>query len=930
MPIEGGYRGGALNTAARLCSLAAPGQILASETVVSLSRRLEAIRFIERRATKVKGLEKPLRVIEVVPEEALPPLPQVSAPRRARLTRRQIAVVAAVGLAVVAGFTAFLVVHSGGADYLPSLDPDVLGTIDAKAAGITSQAKLAGEPSAATTGGDAVWVASRLGQSVTRLNPDGSSQAITLDGPPGGIAYGDGSLWVTDTENRKLVQINSRTSKRVQTITVGNSPAAVAFGNGAVWVVNEVDGTVSRFDLDTGAVAEIPVGSGLAGIAVGLGGVWVASESSGTLFHIDPDTGNIVEAIPVGNRPTGVAIGADSVWVANRLDGTVFRINPATDSVRDVVPVGTSPSALAADDDAVWVADGDDATLTRIDAKTGEKARRLVLGSRASALAIARGKVYAATAVPLAGHRGGVLRLETPPAFCRSADSACALVSQTDLSVWSLVYDGLVAYRRVGGSAGAALVPDLAVRLPALTNDGRTYTFQLRKDIRYSDGTAVRASDFRPSVERMMRLGGGVDALSAIVGADKCSLGKPCDLSAGVSADDGAGTITIRLSRPDSEILHGLAVEGALVPARAARLPSGSPFVPGTGPYRVASFDPKREIRLVRNPHFRVWSRDARPDGYPDEIRFHLRDDPKPGLAAVERGRADWTSLVTGRLSASLQRRVLTRYSDRLHTDPSPGSFWLFLNTKVPPFDDVRVRQALNYAIDRQGLIELIGAQARLRPSCQMLPPDLPGYRPYCPYTRNPTRAGTWSAPDMAKARKLVAASGTAGARVDLVVSDATLAQPVGHYFEGLLRRLGFRARVETLPEGRTLARFADSRKRTQLGLTGWFPDRLSASNFFTPQLTCNAFIPNSAANSNFAEYCNPRLDAKIKLATALQSTDPTRAAKLWAEIDRTVVDQAVAVPWANPRNATLVSKRVGNYQSHPLLGTLLDQLWVK
>ena len=107
-----------------------------------------------------------------------------------------------------------------------------------------------------------------------------------------------------------------------------------------------------------------------------------------------------------------------------------------------------------------------------------------------------------------------------------------------------------------------------------LANDAKTYTFQLRKGIRYSDGTPVRASDFRASVERLLRLGGGIGALSSIVGADKCRLGRPCDLSAGISADDSTGTITVRLVRPDSEFLQGLAVDGAFVPARAARLPS--------------------------------------------------------------------------------------------------------------------------------------------------------------------------------------------------------------------------------------------------------------------------------------------------------------------------------------------------------------------
>src|SRR5262245_7231531 len=190
VPIEGGYRGGALNTAARLCSLAAPGQILASETVVSLSRRLEGIRFVDRRATKVKGLEKPLRVIEVLPEAGLPPLPEVAAPKHHRMTRGRIAIAGAAGLAVIAGVAAFLVVNSSGTDYLSALDPDALGTIDAKAAGISSQVKLTGEPSAATAGGDSVWVASRAGRTVTRLDPGGASQTITLDGPPGGLRLG--------------------------------------------------------------------------------------------------------------------------------------------------------------------------------------------------------------------------------------------------------------------------------------------------------------------------------------------------------------------------------------------------------------------------------------------------------------------------------------------------------------------------------------------------------------------------------------------------------------------------------------------------------------------------------------------------------------------------------------------------------------------
>jgi peptide/nickel transport system substrate-binding protein len=273
---------------------------------------------------------------------------------------------------------------------------------------------------------------------------------------------------------------------------------------------------------------------------------------------------------------------------------------------------------------------------------------------------------------------------------------------------------------------------------------------------------------------------------------------------------------------------------------------------------------------------------------------------------------------------------VLTRYADRFHSDPSPATVWWFLNTRVPPFDDLRVRRALNYATDRKRLVELTGELAQT--TCQILPPSFPGYRPYCPYTRKPNPAGTWTAPDLAKARALVAASGTAGSRVEVpVFAEDPVPNTVARYFASLLRRLGYRTSNRAFRDaGEHFAYALDSRNRAQSGPAGWFADAIAASNFFRPLFTCASLVPKSPANQNISEYCNPQLDAKIKEAAALQASDPARAEELWSEIDRTLVDQAVAVPWRSPRDKALVSERVGNYQGHPLWGTLLDQLWVK
>jgi peptide/nickel transport system substrate-binding protein len=295
----------------------------------------------------------------------------------------------------------------------------------------------------------------------------------------------------------------------------------------------------------------------------------------------------------------------------------------------------------------------------------------------------------------------------------------------------------------------------------------------------------------------------------------------------------------------------------------------------------------------------------------------------------VEEGRADWVSLLDPSLTPERQRGALTRHADRLHSDPLPATFWLALNTRVPPLDDVRVRRALNYAIDRAAMVE--GTGSLTQETCQMLPPSFPGYRPYCPYTREPNPAGTWTAPDLARARALVAASATAGTRVEIATYTSAVTVPIARYVASALRELGYRSSIRFFPVfGDHLAYAADSRNRAQIAILAWQADTLTASSFLRPLFACASFVPKSRANTNLSRYCDPALEAKMNEAASLQAADPKRANELWSEVDQALVDRAVAVPWGSSRNRVLVSKRVGNYQSHPLLGTLLEQLWVR
>jgi peptide/nickel transport system substrate-binding protein len=261
-----------------------------------------------------------------------------------------------------------------------------------------------------------------------------------------------------------------------------------------------------------------------------------------------------------------------------------------------------------------------------------------------------------------------------------------------------------------------------------------------------------------------------------------------------------------------------------------------------------------------------------------------------------------------------------------------PWTDYMFLNTRVPPFDDLRVRQALNYAVDRARMVESLGGPLAAQPTCQLLPPAVPGYRPYCPYTLGRSPGGAWTAPDLARARALVAASETRGTRVEVLAYDQFGRVEFGRYVVSLLRRLGFRSTLRVIPElfPDYLEYAGDSRNRAQIGTFGWYVDFASAAPFLRDLFSCSSFVPESASNLNLSAFCDSAIDATMARAAEMQASDPVRANALWAEADRALVDQAAAVPLVNQRAVGFVSEGVGNYQLHPQWLTLLDQLWVR
>jgi YVTN family beta-propeller protein len=950
VPMEGGYRGGALNLAARLCGQAGPGEVLASFEVVHLARKVEGLKFIDNGTVHLKGLADPVRVTRVIPEDGQDPAttfssilapakPKRPATLRGRLfprgirSRRGLAVVLAVVLVAVG--VPLALSRGGGGHGLPGIDTDSVGMIDLMSNRISGQVGVGTRPGAIVEGLGAVWVTNEEAGTVSKIDPVTRSVVYTIEvgSDPVAIAIGEGAVWVANSGDGTVMRINPDANKVVATFAAGNGSAGVAVAKGSVWVANTFDGTVSQIDPDSGAIkATIDAGANPTTLAVD-DSVWVTNSTTGTASRIDPGSAMFIGSTHVGNGPTAVVVAGDDVWVANQLDGTVSRIDAKSAAVTATVTVGQGPSAIAVGSGSVWVSNELDGSVSRIDPATNTVVKTIKVGSAPSGLALVGGALWVTARGTGSVHRGGTLNLVMDSTV--TPDPAIGY-SSVSWSVITTINDGLVGFRRTGGAAGATIVPDLATSLPEPTQGGLTYTFQLRSGIQYSTGAPVKASDVRFALERGFKSGSPSPYYQGIVGGSACALQpKTCNLSEGIVTDDASGTVTFHLTAPDPEFLFKLALPFA------DALPAGTPnhgtdpnqTVPVTGPYMIQTITPTR-VELVRNPYFHEWSRAAKPDGYPDTIAIDIDPDRSHQdelISRVEEGKADsYLNLIAPQRAQEL----MTRYTNQLHLYPLLAVHYLFMNSSRPPFDDVRVRQAVNYAVDRSKLVEMFGGPLVVRPTCQILPPNFQGYQPYCPYTLNPTSAGQWTAPDLSKAKELVQESGTAGMRIKLVY-PFFFPEAGGPYLVSVLNSLGYRATLEAgvgAPEdGDAYFNFiSNTKNEVQIGASGWGADYPVASQFINELLSCAAFVPNSTTNNNYAQFCDPAIDAQIKQALDLQVTDQSAAGELWAKIDRALVDQAALVPLFNRQGIDFLSKRVGNYQHNSLFGMLIDQLWVR
>jgi peptide/nickel transport system substrate-binding protein len=457
--------------------------------------------------------------------------------------------------------------------------------------------------------------------------------------------------------------------------------------------------------------------------------------------------------------------------------------------------------------------------------------------------------------------------------------------------------------------------------------DGLTYRFPLREGIRYSNGDPVRPEDFRHAVERTIALNSDNPDIAPLYGAiegTKACRKDPstCDLSDAIVAD--AQAVTFHLARPDPDLQFKLTMPWAFpVPVATPVEDQGLDPLPATGPYMIAEAGADG-IDLVRNPEFHEWSGAAQPDGFVDAIAWRFDEEPAEAFDRLDAGELDW---MTDPPPPEDLRSLQAAHPEQVVVRPNPITLFVGFDVRTPPFDDERVRQALNYAIDRNHVVELRGGPTNFRATCQILPPNLQGYEPHCPYTLEPD-SGVWSAPDLDRARALIEDADAIGDKVTVWVTDNPNVFSPGaveamDYIVEVLNELGLRATLKIVHYGFGKYYGATNTGKAQAYLSGWGSIYPSAHDFIDPQFRCGAPF-------NISGLCSKSLDAAIDEAQRLQAADPAAANSAWIEIEHQLVDEAIWVPLMNPVSTYAFSARTENIQVHSQWRILLSRLWVQ
>jgi peptide/nickel transport system substrate-binding protein len=458
------------------------------------------------------------------------------------------------------------------------------------------------------------------------------------------------------------------------------------------------------------------------------------------------------------------------------------------------------------------------------------------------------------------------------------------------------VYPGLYVFPHESGRAGAIVRPGLAAAMPTISADGRSYLIRLRPGLRFSDGAPLRASDFKATIERVLAMdsqGSGL-GFTNIVGATRFQRSKRGGL-VGISVNDASGAISIRLVAARGSFTYELAVPFAgIVPAGTPRRNQTQTPPPGAGRYVIRAVRPNRSYRLVRNPKFsRPLEGTAVDAGRARGFTVRVVPSLANATTQVSRNQADF--MIDGPPPDRIGE-VRRRFPDRYRQFATASNFYFFMNSEAAPFDDVRVRRAVNYAISPAELNKIQGGV--IVPAHTIIPPGVPGHED----------SPTLYPHNLERAKALVRAAGATGSRVTVWGLPVAPVKGTVEYLADVLDQIGLRARVRTVPAETYFATIGDRSLHAQIGWANWFEDYPHPADFIDIPLNPSKIV--ATGNNNYSYNAADRgLAARINSASTRQLTPATQ--RTWAAIDREIQRKAYWALYGNARASTFMSERM-------------------
>jgi len=831
---------------------------------------------------------------------------------------------------LAASAAAALLAANGGRAHV-SVAPDSVLAFDSSGS-IAAHVPVGAQPVAVAVAAGSLWVANLGDRTVTRVDLASHEvvREIPIGGPPTALAATSSGVWVTDAAGRVSLidpQYNSVSSVRQLSAAAGSFagglvwPMLAAFRS--IWIVDP-DGYVLRFDANFGRLrGSVDVGNEPSAIAAGAGSVWVANGADGTVTRIDPVT-LLATTFPVGHGPSAIAVDNSGVWVANGGDDAVVRVDPETDAVLGTTRVGNEPSAVLATPSALWVANDRDSTLMRIDPRSGKVTKTIHLEGTPSALVSAAGRTWVVIApgFPLPAPTGGTAHVTIQNDF-PTLDPAL-VAGPAASTVTYATCANLVTYPDKPALAGSHIVPEVAQVVPTPTDDGRTYTFTIRPGFRFSppSNETVTAQTFKATIDRVVNphlKSGLAGVFSNVVGYRAYVHGGAPGLH-GIAAH--GNKLTISLSQPDGALLANLA-EGAAcaVPPGTPAVAGGLDNIPSAGPYYIASYTPRRQLVLKRNPNYHG----DRPHHF-DELVVAIGVDSTRALEEIETGKADYA--LDG-LPRDAAPELQARYGpgskaakdgrQQYFINPAIGVRILHMNTSRPLFANARLRRAVNYAIDRPALV----AQGRRfaesnpfnagQPTDDYMPPLIAGATIHHLYPLN--------GPDLRRAKQL---AGRLHATAIMYTPNLPPWLQEAQIIRRDLRPLGIDVQVKEFPIDDFFARLMRRGEPFDLAVSGWGESNTDPAQALT---IFDGSTIRADNNSDFSYFEDPALDRQLHAAAKLSGPRRYRTYdRLELELERL----APAAAFATDASRNFFSARIGCQIYQPVYGIDLGALCLR